>query len=177
VDGPPSITWHARLWKVRWILPAIGGAIAIRTTLLTLHHRPEEPDARFASFWIFIAICVIGVWRLGSYPRLIADSIGVTARNRFNATTVPWDDIAELVPGYRGTVIDRRSGTTCIAEALQKTNLDTVRNTRIRADAVAEFLMSLVHQEPHDRLVTLRLGPPARDDVGFTASGEHRPGG
>ena len=171
-EGSPSVTWHHALWKVRWFFPILGAAIA---TLVAVLHSRKESDARIALLWLVIAAGVVGCWWIAAHPRLTAAPDGITVRNRFDSVTIPWGDIAELTPGAWGMAITRKSGSTVNAEAVQKTNVDIVKKTRTRADAIAEYLTKLVGQDPETKLATLRKGSPVLDYVGFTASGKHQP--
>jgi hypothetical protein len=124
-----------RIWRVRplerfvaWLaLVAIVpfGAIGVRSAIV-------DGRGLFAS--VIAVACVlhmIGCWRVGLHPRVVAGSDGVEVRNAFTSRHVSWDAVLTCMPTRSGLAIVQRDGRLVMARAVQRTNGST------RADAVA----------------------------------------
>jgi hypothetical protein len=124
-----------RIWRVRplgrfvaWVgLAAIlpFGAIAVRNAIV---------DGRAMFACVIVVACVvhmIGCWRVGLHPRVVAGSHGVEVRNAFLSRHVAWDAVLTCMPTRSGLAIVQRDGRLVMARAVQRKNGST------RADAVA----------------------------------------
>ena len=164
----PSVTWYFVSRKLRWLCLLIF----VIPLLLSLHPG-RATTAGIVSIWIICGAAFYGIWRMVSHPSIKATPSGLLVTNPYSQISVPWDDVSGFEPTYWGFRIMRRSGGSTLTTALVKSNVDRVRHTRTRADAVTDYLVELAHQDAPARLATLQLGMPTLDYVGFTKSGKH----
>jgi hypothetical protein len=124
-----------RIWRVRplerfvaWsALVAIVpfGAIGVRNAIV---------DGRVLFAGVMFVACVlhmVGCWRVGLRPRVVAGSNGVEVRNAFTTRHVSWEAVLTCMPTRSGLAIVQRDGRLVMARAVQRTNGST------RAEVVA----------------------------------------
>ena len=96
--------------------------------------------------FILGGLFALGGWRLALVPQIAAAESGIVVDNPFGRTIVPWDDVADVVPGYAGLIIRRRDGRAVTAWAVQKANASKWMHRRTRADEVAEGLLRMADE-------------------------------
>jgi hypothetical protein len=108
--------------------------------------------------FVFGGLLVLSGWRFLVIPSIAVEDEGIAVQNPFSRGVVPWNDVVEVVPGYSGLVIRRRSGPPTVAWAVQKANAATWLKKRTRAEEVAETLMEVV--QSHQRSSSSGLALP-----------------
>ena len=87
--------------------------------------------------WSVLPLVALMAWRMAFIPYVALTPSAVVVRNRIGTKTIPYADIASAHPGYYGTTIKTRSGSSVVAWAVQKPNWATWFKQQTRADALA----------------------------------------
>jgi hypothetical protein len=97
-----------------------------------------------AVLWIYASMVSVGVWRGAFVPYIAVMPEAVVIQNPIVRLKVPWTDITGAGSGYYGLRIERKSGNSITAWAVQKSNTARWGHKRVRADDVANVIMERV---------------------------------
>ena len=89
-------------------------------------------------FWL---PSVIGL-RYAFRSRIEADDQGLVVVTTFSERRLPWTDIRDASASYGGISILLTDGSTFVAGAVQKNNIDTWRNKHTEADEIVEVIVA-----------------------------------
>jgi hypothetical protein len=128
---------------------AVVGLSLVTLGVATVSLSRGSPDD--AALWMFLALMEGGgaalLWRQ-SRLRVVADDEGLTVVNYFSTHRLAWSEIERFDSsyGYFGILAVTKSGRVIRLNALQKSNLASWLNLRVRADNIASDLNA---QLPH----------------------------
>jgi hypothetical protein len=128
---------------------AVGGLSLVSLGASAVSLFRGSPDK--AAEWSFLALMAGGfaafLWRQ-SQLRVIADDKGLTVVNYLSTNRLAWSEIERFDSryGYYGILAVTKGGRVIRLNALQKSNLATWLNLRVRADNIASELNA---QLPH----------------------------
>lgn len=145
IPAVPTKTWQVRRAGrvATWCLVSIYGLVT--TISIVGEVAAESSGGRTTGFVsaVLFGFLLVSTYRQGIRPRIEARESDLLVVNPWTTYRVAWSDIEELVPGYRGITIRRRSGPPVEAWAAQKSNLATALNEGTRADEIAEEIAQL----------------------------------
>lgn len=98
-----------------------------------------------------LVVLVLGgalAWLFVYWPAVILTGTEVTVRNPWGTQRVPLGDVAGTGGAYAGLSIQRRSGGTVAAWAVQKSNLAKWSGKTSRADEAAAAIMAAAGRAP-----------------------------
>lgn len=125
-----------RVWKVS----SLGrSAAVVWVVLLTVYAVVVGGPATGT---VVLVIGAVLAWRAAFWPALILTANDVTVRNPWGTSQVPLRDVAGAGGGYAGLSIQRRSGGTVTAWAVQKSNAAKKSGRTTRADEVTAAIMA-----------------------------------
>jgi hypothetical protein len=129
---------------------AVAGLTLVALAISALSLFRGSPDE--AAQWIFLALMTGGfaawMWRQ-SQVRVIADDRGLTVVNYFSTHRLAWSEIERFDSsyGYFGIAVVTKGGRVVRLNALQKANVASWLNLRVRADNIASELNArLLHE-------------------------------
>ena len=93
---------------------------------------------------------VLSSWRFGLYPNVTATDNGLTVRNPFGTSHVPWNDVVSVSPGYSGLVIVRTNGEAVTVSAVQEANIADWLGRETRSKRIAAEFMQLAARTEGD---------------------------
>ena len=97
-------------------------------------------------------------------PRVELTHEALVVVNPLSTRRVPWADLVAVQPGYWGTRLTRRDGSTVNLWAGQKSNWAVMRGRRARADAMCEAIANRAHITAGNLDPTIQLADPTRSE-------------
>ena len=135
-----------QVWRVSLIGRggAIGVALIWLVVVVAISTGKNTSAGVRALLWIALLVVAVGVWLWAFRPYVALTTQAVVIQNRITKSTVPYESILEVKPGYYGLRLITKNQGDVTVWAVQKSNASKWTKRQTRADEVAAAIRTKV---------------------------------
>lgn len=136
---PEQMSWRVPKWAR---ISACVVLVPVATFFACVGAISGAPEIAIA----FAVGIPFGLWRCAFVPRIEVDRHALEVVNPFGNVSIPANDVKRVSSGYAGIEIDRRTGRSRLAWAVQQSNFIMILGRKNRSDRVVEAIQMFVNE-------------------------------